>query len=53
MEAREPGTSLALHHLLVMTSNIYRLIQEIHAMPDRNSAALHAVFKKYESELLD
>ena len=42
-----------VRYLLVMTSNIYRLIQEIHKMPDRNPAALRAVFKKYDSELVD
>jgi mannose-6-phosphate isomerase-like protein (cupin superfamily) len=42
-----------VRYLLVMTSNIYRLIQEIHHMPDRNPEALRAVFKKYDSELLD
>ena len=42
-----------VRYLLVMTSNIYRLIQEIHKMPDRNPAALRAVFKKYDSELID
>jgi mannose-6-phosphate isomerase-like protein (cupin superfamily) len=42
-----------VRYLLVMTSNIYRLIQEIHKMPDRNPAALRAVFQKYDSEILD
>ena len=42
-----------VRYLLVMTSNIYRLIQEIHKMPDRNPAALRAMFRKYDSELLD
>ena len=42
-----------VRYLLVMTSNIFRLIQEIHAMPDRNRSALQAVFRKYDSELLD
>jgi mannose-6-phosphate isomerase-like protein (cupin superfamily) len=42
-----------VRYLLVMTSNIYRLIQEIHKMPDRNPAALRAVFQKYDSELID
>lgn len=42
-----------VRYLLVMTANIYRLIQEIHKMPDRNPAALRAVFKKYDSDLLD
>jgi len=41
-----------VRYLLVMTANIYRLIQEIHAMPDRNPAALRAMFQKYDSELL-
>lgn len=47
-----PGPGPA-RYLLVMTSNIYRLIQEIHKIPDRNPATLRAVFKKYDSELLD
>lgn len=42
-----------VRYLLIMTSNIYRLIQEIHAMQIRTSAALRAVFGKYDSELLD
>jgi mannose-6-phosphate isomerase-like protein (cupin superfamily) len=42
-----------VRYLLVMTSNIYRLIQEIHKMPDRNPGALRAVFQKYDSELLE
>jgi len=42
-----------LRYLLVMTSNIYRMIQEIHAMHERTPAALRAVFAKYGSELLD
>ena len=41
-----------LRYLLVMTSNIYRLIQEIHTLTDRSPAALRAVFGKYNSELL-
>lgn len=42
-----------VRYLLVMTANIYSLIQEIHKMPGRNPAALRAVFKKHNSELLD
>jgi mannose-6-phosphate isomerase-like protein (cupin superfamily) len=42
-----------VRYLLVMTSNIYRLIQEIHRMAERNPATLRAVFEKYDSELLD
>ena len=47
-----PGPGLVRYHL-VMTSNIYRLIQEIHALRERTPAALRAVFTKYDSELLD
>lgn len=42
-----------VRYLLIMTSNIFRMIQEIHAMAERNPAALRAVFSKYDSELLD
>jgi len=42
-----------LRYLLVMSSNIFRLIQEIHAMPERTPSTLRAVFEKYDSELLD
>lgn len=41
-----------VRYLLVMTSNIYSLIQDIHAMPERSPAALSAVFEKHDSELL-
>jgi mannose-6-phosphate isomerase-like protein (cupin superfamily) len=42
-----------LRYLLVMTANIYRLIQEIHGMPDRSAGPLQAMFRKYNSELVD
>jgi len=42
-----------LRYLLVMTPNIYALIQDIHRMTDRNPAALRAVFSKHDSELVD
>ena len=42
-----------LRYVLVMTANIYRLIQKIHAAKDRTPPALRAVFAKYDSELLD
>jgi len=45
----EPGPA---RYLLIMTSNILRLIQEIHAMQDRTPTALKAVFEKYDSSLL-
>lgn len=41
-----------LRYLLVMTANIYRLIQEIHAMPERSVPALETVFRRYDSEFL-
>lgn len=47
-----PGTGLC-RYLLVMPSNIYGLIQDIHAMGDRSAAALKAVFEKHDSELVD
>ena len=47
-----PGPD-AVRYLLVMTSNIYRLIQEIHTLPERNPSTLQALFKKYDSELLN
>ena len=46
-----PGPGL-VRYLLVMTSNIYSMIQEIHAMTDRSPAALNAVFEKHDSEIL-
>jgi hypothetical protein len=36
-----------------MTSNIYRLIQEIHVVAERSAAALRALFTKYDSQRLD
>jgi mannose-6-phosphate isomerase-like protein (cupin superfamily) len=47
-----PGSG-PVPYLLVMTANIYQLIQEIHAMQERTPPALRAVFAKYDSELLD
>ena len=46
-----PGTGL-VRYLLVMTSNVYSLIQDIHAMVERSPEALSAVFEKHDSELL-
>lgn len=39
-------------YLLVMTANIYGLIQEIHQLKDRSAPALRELFKKHDSELL-
>lgn len=47
-----PGPGRA-RYLLVMTSNTFRLIQEIHATTDRNPSKLRALFEKYDSELLE
>src|SRR5215470_14466540 len=41
-----------LRYLLVMTSNVFSLIQDIHAMTERSPAALKVVFERHESELL-
>ena len=46
-----PGPGL-VRYLLVMTSNIYALIQDIHAMKERSPAALSAVFEKHDSEMV-
>jgi len=46
-----PGPDPA-RYLLVMTSNIYRLIQGIHALKERTPAALQTLFKNFDSELL-
>ncbi len=47
-----PGPGL-VRYLLVMTPNIYGLIQDIHAMTDRSPEALNAVFEKHDSKLVD
>src|SRR5262245_17027013 len=41
-----------VRYLLVMTANIYQLIQEIHALRERTPATVAAVFRKYDSDLL-
>ena len=41
-----------VRYLLIMTSRIYQLIQDIHAMKERTPASLRAVFEKHDSELL-
>lgn len=42
-----------VRYLLVMTSNIYSLIQDIHAMTERSPAAMAAVFEKHDSVRLE
>ena len=44
--------STPTRYLLVMTANIYSLIQEIHQLKDRSNVALRELFKKHDSELL-
>ena len=39
-------------YLIIMTANIYQLIQAIHAMPVRTPEALAAVFEEHNSTLL-
>ena len=46
-----PGPS-PTRYVLVMTANIFQLIQDIHAMKERTPAALEAVFRKHDSELV-
>ncbi|HTC95987.1 MAG TPA: cupin domain-containing protein [Terriglobales bacterium] len=41
-----------VRYLLVMTANIFQLIQAIHATAERTPAAMKDLFKKYDSELL-
>ena len=45
-------TSDPTRYLLIMTANIYRLIQDIHATKDRSPAAMQALFRRHDSELL-
>jgi mannose-6-phosphate isomerase-like protein (cupin superfamily) len=47
-----PGSE-PVRYLLVMTPNIFALIQDIHAMSERSPAALRAVFQQHDSELLE
>jgi len=46
-----PGPGL-VRYLIVMTSNVYSLIQDLHAMTDRSPAALAALFERHDSELV-
>jgi oxalate decarboxylase/phosphoglucose isomerase-like protein (cupin superfamily) len=41
-----------LRYLLIMTPNIYSLIQAIHATNDRSPTALQTLFHKYDSDLI-
>jgi oxalate decarboxylase/phosphoglucose isomerase-like protein (cupin superfamily) len=39
-------------YLLIMTANIYAMIQAIHALSQRTPATMRELFAKYDSELL-
>jgi len=39
-------------YLLMMTPNVYRLIEEIHQLKERNPQILRELFKRHDSELL-
>ena len=39
-------------YLLVMTANIYSMIQELHQLKERSTPAIQDLFKKHNSELL-
>jgi oxalate decarboxylase/phosphoglucose isomerase-like protein (cupin superfamily) len=41
-----------LRYLLIMTPNIFALIQNIHALKDRAPATLKDLFQRHDSELL-
>jgi mannose-6-phosphate isomerase-like protein (cupin superfamily) len=41
-----------VRYLLVMTPNIFHLIQRIHAMSERTPAAMRALFNQHDSEFL-
>jgi uncharacterized cupin superfamily protein len=42
-----------VRYLLIMTANIFQLIQDIHAMKERTPEGLKAVFQKHDSELVN
>ena len=46
------GSTTMLRYLLIMTGNIYGLINDIHALKERTHTALATVFEKHDSELL-
>ena len=39
-------------YLLVMTANIYSMIQELHQLKERSTPAIQELFRKHDSELL-
>ncbi len=49
---RNPGPD-PVRYLLMMTPKIYSLIRAIHSAHDRSPATLKALFKKYDSQLME
>jgi uncharacterized cupin superfamily protein len=47
------SSSAPARYLLIMTPNIFALIQGIHALKERTPTALNALFLKHDSELLN
>ena len=41
-----------LRYLLIMTSNVHQLVQEIHATTDRSPASMRDIFRRHDSEIL-
>lgn len=41
-----------VRYLLIMTPNIYHLIQELHTLKERNAENICALFRRHDSELL-
>jgi oxalate decarboxylase/phosphoglucose isomerase-like protein (cupin superfamily) len=41
-----------LRYLLIMTANIFSLIQGIHALKERTPATLQELFREHDSEIL-
>lgn len=41
-----------VRYLLIMTPNVYRLIEQIHATQDRTPANMRALFERFDSELM-
>jgi mannose-6-phosphate isomerase-like protein (cupin superfamily) len=44
--------AVPVRYLLVMTPNVYGLIQDIHQLKDRSMPALRELFRNHDSELL-
>jgi|SRR5215813_5206289 len=42
-----------VRYLLIMSANVFALIQEIHTMKERSRPALEEIFKKHDSQLVD